>query len=231
MTSNVTENDVLGLDNDALFKSTDKGEEFELSEEFENEYKLIDRLAKNAATHITKLVNQQKLLEKNNILKSEINKVSQKDFESAIPDKLDRIKKKIKLVNENQSLLETKEKTKPIDKETIKWGGIGSGGVTDQMKLEAKLINLQRFTDPTRGFNKESVSSKLPKHFEIGTFQDSNVDYYNRFTNKQKKQGTLGDILQNEQLLDYIETKSNKIMEETEKFGKRHVSKKRKSRK
>ncbi|KAK5583251.1 hypothetical protein RB653_004842 [Dictyostelium firmibasis] len=222
--SNIDQNyDVLNLNNVSL---TNKNKEDTTTNNkpkksgndiLDDEFKLIDQLAKNTAVHLNKLVNQQKILNKNSQLG--ITKIiSNKEFKNSAPSKLDLLKKSMKPIVENTSVLETKPK---VDRNLKNkgWYGFGSKEVTDEMKLEANLIKLQKYIDPTRRANK-SQSDELPEHFEIGVFENSNVDYYNRFTNREKKRGALGDILDNEKAIRYIEEKSDKIIQDNRKLKK-----------
>eukprot|EP01133_Synstelium_polycarpum_P010595 gene10595-12329_t len=87
------------------------------------------------------------------------------------------------------------------------------------MKMEAQLIKLQKFTTPMARQNRDA-KSELPKYFEIGTFANNHEDYYNRYTNKEKRRGNMGDILANEKVLEYIDRKSSKIIADDKKRDK-----------
>ncbi|EGC37687.1 hypothetical protein DICPUDRAFT_149698 [Dictyostelium purpureum] len=193
--------------------NTDKKNEL-----LEEEFLLIDQLAKNAAVHLNKLVNQKQIIKENSEL-SETKKILKKEFKDSIPSKLELLKKNMKPVKENASVLETKQKKKVNHENKKRWYGFGEGEITDEMKQEANLIKLQQFIDPTRRFNRDAVKD-LPEHFEIGTFENSHVDYFNRFTNKEKKRGALGDILNNERALKYIDDKTEKIKSDTRQSKK-----------
>ncbi|KAM9952623.1 hypothetical protein ACTFIR_007677 [Dictyostelium discoideum] len=230
--SNIDQNyDVLNLNNVSL---TNKNKEINITDNnnnnnnkskktenqsdiLEDEFKLIDQLAKNTAVHLNKLVTQQKILSKNSQLGITKN-ISKKDFKDIAPSKLELLKKSMKPVVENTSVLETKPK---VDRNLKNkgWYGFGKKEVTEEMKLEANLIKLQKFIDPTKRHNRSQLE-ELPEHFEIGVFQNSNVDYYNRFTNKEKKRGALGDILSNESAIKYIEEKSDKITQDNRQLKK-----------
>ncbi|KAF2071512.1 hypothetical protein CYY_007173 [Polysphondylium violaceum] len=201
--------DVLNLNNVSLGTKETKDTNTTINPLLDD-FKIIDQLAKNTAIHLGKLVNQHKILSENSLLKKETSTISKQDFNNQLPTKLDLLKKKIKPVNENSSILPTKNKLK-VNQENKKWYGFGEKEITDEMRQEAQLIRLQQFLDPTKRFNRDTASEELPEHFEIGTFENNSADYYNRFTNKEKKRGTLGDILANENMLDYIDTKSTKI--------------------
>ncbi|KAN0045473.1 hypothetical protein ACTA71_005851 [Dictyostelium dimigraforme] len=221
--SNIDQNyDILNLNNVSLTNKnkessiTDKSKKIE-NDILEDEFKLIDQLAKNTAVHLNKLVTQQKILSKNSQLGITKN-ISKKDFKDIAPSKLELLKKTMKPVVENTSVLETKPK---VDRNLKNkgWYGFGKKEVTEEMKQEANLIKLQKFIDPTRRFNRSELE-ELPEQFEIGVFQNSNVDYFNRFTNKEKKRGALGDILSDERAIRYIEDKSDKITLDNRQFKK-----------
>ncbi|EFA83016.1 hypothetical protein PPL_03798 [Heterostelium album PN500] len=175
-----------------------------------DEFKLIDQLAKSAALHLGQLVNEQKLLSTQGVLKNELKKVTKKELKGASNERVLDAKNKIKTINESDSVLPNKVIKKPVH-ENKKWFGFGEGEITEEMKLEAELIRLKSFADNTKKRSKDATK-ELPKYFEVGTFINNHEDYYNRFTNREKKRGNLGDIMEDEKVMNYIDRKSSEII-------------------
>eukprot|EP01132_Coremiostelium_polycephalum_P000559 gene559-704_t len=193
-----------------------------------NDFNFNDTLALSAANNLKKLIDENKLTKKTFTLNKELEKLSKDKFEQSLPDKIDIVKKKIKPITE-KVIAPTKEKTKQEKREEKVWGKFCSKGVSDNMKLEAELIHLQQFADPSKRASRAALSqTSLPDKFEIGTIVDQPTDYYYRFTNKEKRRGAFGDIMANEKSLDYITTKSNKILTEDRRKS-RYTNKRQKT--
>ncbi|EGG18991.1 hypothetical protein DFA_02234 [Cavenderia fasciculata] len=181
----------------------------------------------SAASNIDTLVKKNTISKETDILRKDLEKTSKQTFIDIEEESLNNIKKKIVSIDESKNILPTTEsngmtrndhgalvdnKNTNKKKNTVRFG---VGGVTKEMKREAKLINLQRFADPSQGHFSSSDKQSLPKLFEIGTFVDNHTDYFNRFTSKEKKRGTIGDIMSNDKVLNYIDKKSSQIQKDS----------------
>ncbi|GAM23461.1 hypothetical protein SAMD00019534_066360 [Acytostelium subglobosum LB1] len=169
-------------------------------------------MAKNAAAHLGRLIQEQQLLTTQGVLRNELKESSKAQFRENAVQKVDNVKKMIKNINEGDSVLPNKLVVKQ-NHETKKWFNFGAGEITDEMKTEANMIKLKKFADNTQKYTR-SAKAPLPKYFEIGTIVNNHEDYHNRFTNKEKKRGNLGDLMADDKVMAYIDKKSSELISE-----------------
>ncbi|XP_004490950.1 rRNA-processing protein fcf2-like isoform X2 [Cicer arietinum] len=95
------------------------------------------------------------------------------------------------------------------------WFDMPAQTITPELQRELKLLNLRDVLDPKRHYKRcESKSKALPKYFQVGTVEETSVDYFSGRLNKKERKATLAEeFLSDQNLAAYRKRKVREIEE------------------
>ena len=122
-----------------------------------------------------------------------------------------------------------------LRREAKKLGGLGAGNAgngwfnmpaveyTPELRRDMRLLKLRGAYDPKR-FYKTDDTSKLPKHFQIGTVVEGAADFYGaRMTKKERKRTLTEEIASNPEITAARKKRFKKLQEEhANTLGRKH---------
>ena len=122
-----------------------------------------------------------------------------------------------------------------LTREAKKLGGLGAGNAgngwfnmpaveyTPELRRDMRLLKLRGAYDPKR-FYKTDDTSKLPKHFQIGTVVEGAADFYSaRMTKKERKRTLAEEIASNPEITAARKKRFKKLQDEhANTLGRKH---------
>lgn len=104
--------------------------------------------------------------------------------------------------------------------------------VTEEIENDLKILQMRSVLDP-KHFYKKNDLKVLPKYFQIGTVQHSQLDYFNeRGTKKNKKKSLVDELLADAEFQSFTKRKYKEVLKKTERVGyKKAVQKMKKLKK
>ncbi|XP_053104819.1 deoxynucleotidyltransferase terminal-interacting protein 2 isoform X2 [Hemicordylus capensis] len=109
------------------------------------------------------------------------------------------------------------------------WFGMKAPEMTDELKNDLRALKMRAAIDPKR-FYKKNDREGLPKYFQVGTVEDSPVDFYHaRIPKKDRKKNIVDELLADSEFRRYNKRKYQSIMAEKAALaaGKKNLKKKK----
>lgn len=98
------------------------------------------------------------------------------------------------------------------------WYNLPATKITDEVKLQLRLLRLRGAYDPKR-FYKSADDTKFPKYFQVGTVVDSPTDFYGgRLSNQQRGADMAEELLNDTSITRTRKRRYNKLQEQAHKY-------------